>query len=55
MIGWFWKLLVGSFHSCQHEWKIVGECNVVDDSGTKVAYKFYQQCTKCGDLKSKVV
>lgn len=47
MIGLLYRWLIGSFHTCQHEYEIIDTCE--DPYGYKI---YTSQCKKCGNLKS---
>lgn len=52
MIGWLYRLLVGSFSRCEHKWKTLDYAEITSD-GVRVGRKYYLECTKCGEVKQK--
>lgn len=49
MIGWIYKLFIGSFHV--HKWKIIYKGEVrSQENGLKRGDSYYLQCTTCGDV-----
>lgn len=56
MIGWIYRLIVGSFSSCHHDFKIIKEGEEKDiKSGSVIGYVYVLQCSKCGELKNHKV
>lgn len=53
MIGWLWRLIIGHFNTCKHDFEIIREVNIYKSETSKlpVGNKFILQCKKCGDLK----
>jgi hypothetical protein len=43
MIGWLYRMIVGTFDGCYHKWDIIGEDT----------HEFFDKarCTKCGRVK----
>lgn len=51
MIGWLYRMLIGSFYICHHKWEVLTKVFVVDKiSGSKYV-EYNLQCEKCGDIK----
>jgi len=52
MLGWLYRVLVGSFKSCEHKYKIVSQFKITDYCGNTTAHRYVQQCEHCGKLKN---
>lgn len=55
MIGWLWRILVGRFTSCRHEWETVGRIALVASSKDTcpIGHCYHLRCKKCGDYKQR--
>lgn len=53
MAGWIWRVLVGRFSRCQHEWKIIETNYFKNERGKYVGLHHALQCAHCGDVKYK--
>lgn len=52
MLGWVFRILIGNFSFCKHEWKVLDNIDVKEKYGTKILYRKYNlQCEKCGNIK----
>ncbi len=55
MFGWLYRMIVGKFHSCDHEWKIIHQRSVtiIDsyDYEESEEIEYHLQCKNCGDMK----
>lgn len=52
MIGWLYRILIGHFHSCRHEWetKQVVKFEITRDGAPyKTGDRVFMCCKKCGD------
>lgn len=58
MLGWLYRIIIGYFHVCNHEWEIIKNREVevyddeIDDLVVEHYSKYLLQCKKCGDLKT---
>lgn len=54
MIGWIWRMVIGRFSNCDHQW-IAGELvkSYVSGDDMPVKIKRVMKCTKCGDIKTR--
>jgi hypothetical protein len=51
MLGLIYRLIVGRFNSCQHEWEVKQTYTLTYEwRGNQLVY--VMQCKKCGDLKN---
>lgn len=55
MIAWLYKLLVGDFHQCKHEWKVIHEQGYVNSFGGFTRRIYVLQCKNCGDIKQETI
>jgi len=54
MIGWIWRLLVGKFNSCDHEWETIESSTVQRrEDNTRIGKSYVLRCKKCGEMKKK--
>ena len=51
MIGWLYRLIVGSFTHCRHEWETLGK--EITDESYKKEIAVMLRCKKCGDVNVK--
>ena len=52
MLGWLYRMLIGSFTSCNHKWIILKERPIKDD-GLRIGTVYDCQCEKCGNITFK--
>lgn len=52
MIGWLYRLIVGRFTDCRHEWVIFREFRGEYVWGGGHCTRRTLRCLKCGDLKN---
>lgn len=55
MIGLLWRLLIGRFASCEHQWAKRNSLEMYDNDtgdGLPTAIQKHLQCTKCGNFKA---
>jgi hypothetical protein len=54
MIGWLWRVLVGSF-GCEHKWLIHAEIPVYASNNAKrpMAREYHLKCERCGTMTRK--
>lgn len=52
MLGFLWRLLVGRFSVCAHEWETVatGPIGMLDGKFTLTGHYYELRCKKCGDV-----
>lgn len=53
MLGWLYRILIGSFKSCDHNWEVYKEHPMIrhrDDDGGRYGTHYIQKCTNCGKL-----
>ena len=50
MLGWLYRVLIGSFKSCDHEWEIYKQGNMYI-KGRCIGHWYTQKCKKCGDIR----
>jgi hypothetical protein len=55
MLGWLWRVLVGNFISCQHNWDTFERVSVYGGLSNEIptAHDFYLRCKNCGNVKRK--
>lgn len=54
MLGWLYRLLVGNFKGCKHEWEILREYRRAGSrSDTSGGCGYVLKCKHCGDMKQK--
>lgn len=51
MLGWLYRMIIGSFGFCEHTFEIHKENPVVNDDGDRRYTRYALRCTKCGDMK----
>jgi len=52
MLGYLWRLIIGRFSSCEHQWTIIKNGNITQDD--VICGEWYDlQCVICGDVKRK--
>ena len=51
MIGWLYRLIVGRFSHCLHEYEIIKQKDMVADGCKVVGLLIISRCKKCGDIK----
>lgn len=51
MLGFFWRMIVGHFYSCQHEWETIDRSNESLHDRI-IARVWFLRCKKCGDMKN---
>lgn len=52
MLGFLYRLLVGRFTECKHEWEIIDINNYGRNNKIK-GFLYALQCKKCGDVESR--
>lgn len=55
MLGLLYRLIVGHFRSCSHEWETLRE-EVHSQTGFMCTYKgtrYHLRCKKCGDITQR--
>lgn len=54
MIAYLYKLLIGNFSFCQHEWEKEREIQIVSSEMDQIPIrrKYVCRCKKCGEYKS---
>mgnify|MGYP006296522433 CR=1 FL=1 len=56
MLGFLWRLLVGSFQSCPHKWVMLEEGYIHDaPTKNKIGAAYVMRCERCGCIKRKKV
>jgi hypothetical protein len=50
MIGWLYRILIGSFHVCEHQWEILDSGSIVESRNIKIGVFYNLRCKKCGEL-----
>lgn len=52
-----WKWIYLLFHPCRHKWELLQKVNVFefDSSERPCEIKLIMRCTKCGDIKKKII
>lgn len=54
MIGLLWRLIVGSFKSCNHQWDTTHKIPIRDDGESlPTGYRFVLTCKNCGNIKKR--
>lgn len=48
MLGWLYRVLIGSFHTCYHDWETMRTGVGTNDDGNRWPI-VYLRCKKCGD------
>lgn len=54
MIGWLYRMLVGRFNRCDHDWKLLGEETVMTGPNSH-AVRYTLQCKHCGEVTLKTL
>lgn len=56
MLGWLYRLIIGDFKKCKHEWIVVGkyEKEFVWPKGSK-EFGYVVQCKRCGEIKNQAI
>jgi len=52
MIGWLWRIIVGRFSSCEHQWEIFTQFRLRDENNAIIGRLVVLRCQKCGKLKN---
>ena len=50
MIGFLWRLIVGHFTQCNHNWETIDE-GIVRGNGVEIGRLYVLKCKNCGDMK----
>jgi len=50
MLGWLYRVIVGSFKICEHQWEVVNKGDILRFDNIKGHYAVYE-CTKCRGQK----
>jgi translation initiation factor 2 beta subunit (eIF-2beta)/eIF-5 len=53
MLGYLYRMIVGQFTSCKHQWEIHNHGDIVDTQDRVTGEYYYLKCSKCGEMKSK--
>lgn len=56
MIGWLWRMIVGRFDHCRHEWETMDKASIsTTDEATKriIGFHVNLRCKKCGIWHSR--
>lgn len=48
MIGWLYRIIVGYFDKCDHQWETEEVYRVLDDNGNIIGRAVYAKCKICG-------
>lgn len=52
MLGWLYRVIVGKFKGCDHQWEVIGRTNRYSTStGNCVGVRYALQCKHCGNIK----
>ena len=51
MLGWLYRLIIGRFSNCDHEWEIIKTYKIADTKGRHRTDRHLLSCKKCGELK----
>lgn len=51
MLGWLYRMIVGRFTSCSHQWAILQKINIFEGGSRPVQTDYQLCCEKCGILK----
>lgn len=54
MLGWLYRMIIGSFKGCQHKWVVIADIRlaVPDKMDLTSGFQRDLQCEKCGNIKS---
>lgn len=56
MLGLLYRLLIGTFKTCDHKWEKVAEFKLYADQGKRMmGVKYVLQCKNCGNIKDKEI
>lgn len=52
MLGWLYRVIIGQFNNCKHEYKIIQKTDIYSSYEDKFPYsvRYDMKCTKCGDI-----
>lgn len=58
MLGWLYRIVVGSFHS--HKWETIDTTQLMahdkkSGQDLPVGLRYHLRCTECGEIKGKSV
>jgi len=55
MLGWLYRIVIGRFGACAHEWVIYREVAIFDGSRASrpCANRYELKCKKCGDMRKR--
>ena len=54
MLGFLYKIIIGSFYICDHNWEIIENLSIMVEDLER-GRKIILQCKKCGDVWAKKV
>jgi hypothetical protein len=58
MIGFIWRILIGRFTSCRHQWEIIEQnrLNIINHTtgARREKTEFILRCSHCGDLMHRI-
>lgn len=56
MLGWIYRIIIGHFSKCDHEYKIIKEGTETKiGTDSVISYVYVLQCSKCGEMKNHKV
>ncbi len=50
MIGWLYRLIVGTFKQCPHEWETIKQGHVITQGIGHTGRWYDLRCKKCGKI-----
>lgn len=55
MLAFLYKLIIGNFNTCKHEWETISKCDMYENtySTMSLGVKYTMCCKICGEIKSK--
>ena len=56
MLGWLYRILVGSFKVCPHSWETINEMSVhstPEGAGRPTAVLYVLRCKNCGEITER--
>jgi len=54
MIGWLYRIIIGSFSSCSHEWETISQAPITHvRTQTLIGAVYVLKCGKCGDIQQR--